>query len=271
MANTVYSNFYLSNEVEDLFKSHLDLNPFCQVDDSLEGTAGMKRMINVYTATDGTEKLAVTRGNTKAIEVSFSKKEYEIALAQNKFVYYDEQAMTDPMLVPVGLQHMATDMFNTVNKDIFAEFGKTTLSVTGSGKVFDDFVDAISLLNVDGTDNDPSQLQLFGFVSPKTMAIVRKGLGDQLKFVESYVKTGYVGTVAGVSLFTKKDATDGMVTIATPKAVTVFTKKGTEIEQERDANTRENRVFSRKYYIAALTNKTQAVKISGLKLPVVGP
>ena len=132
-------------------------------------------------------------------------------------------------------------------------------------------MDAISLLNVDGTDNDPSQLQLFGFVSPKTMAIVRKGLGDQLKFVESYVKTGYVGTVAGVSLFTKKDATDGMVTIATPKAVTVFTKKGTEIEQERDANTRENRVFSRKYYIAALTNKTQAVKISGLKLPVVGP
>ena len=102
MANTVYSNFYLSNEVEDLFKSHLDLSPFCQVDDSLEGVAGMKRMINVYTATDGTEKLAVKAGNTKAIEVSFSKKEYEIALAQNKFVYYDEQAMTDPMLVPVG-------------------------------------------------------------------------------------------------------------------------------------------------------------------------
>ena len=48
MANTVYSNFYLSNEIEDLFKSHLDLNPFCQVDNSLEGTAGMKRMINVY-------------------------------------------------------------------------------------------------------------------------------------------------------------------------------------------------------------------------------
>lgn len=267
MANTVYDNFYLSNEVEDLFKSHLDLFPFCQVDDTLEGTAGMKRVINVYTATEGTEKLAVTQGNTKSIEVGFTKKEYEIALAQNRFVYYDEQAMRDPNLVPVGLQQMATDMFNTVNKDIFAEFNKTTQTVAGSGKVFNDFIDAVATLNVDGTDNDPAKLSLFGFVSPKTMAIVRKGLADQLKYVESFVRTGYVGTVGGVHLFVKKDAKDGDVVIATPKAITVFVKKGTEVEPKRDPNTRENSIFSRKYYIAALTNKTQAVKITGLKLP----
>ena len=112
MAHKIYDNFYLSNEVEDQFNSHLDLQQFCTVDNSLVGTAGMKRKINVYKATAGTEKLKMGEGNTKSIEVSFTPEEYEIQLAQNKFQYYDEQEMTDPMLVPVGTRHMGTDMFN---------------------------------------------------------------------------------------------------------------------------------------------------------------
>lgn len=115
MANTVYENFYLSNEIEDQYNSHLDLQQFCTVDNSLTGTAGMKRMINVYSATDGTEKLKMGSGNSKSIEVGYVQKEYDILLAQNRFKYFDEQAMTDPMLVPVGTRHMGTDMFNTVN------------------------------------------------------------------------------------------------------------------------------------------------------------
>ena len=118
MANKVYDNFYLSNEVEDQFNSHLDLQRFCVVDDTLVGTAGMKRIIHAYRATDGTEKLAIGAGNTKSIEVSYTPSEYEIALAQNRFVWNDEHAMTDPMLVPVGMKHAGTDMFNTVQADI---------------------------------------------------------------------------------------------------------------------------------------------------------
>ena len=59
MANQIYDNFYLSNEIEDQYNSHLDLQSFCTVDNTLEGTAGMLRKINVYKATDGTEKLAL--------------------------------------------------------------------------------------------------------------------------------------------------------------------------------------------------------------------
>lgn len=59
MAHQLYDNFFLSNEVEDQFNSHLDLQSFCTIDDSLEGVAGMKRIINTYRATDGTEKLTI--------------------------------------------------------------------------------------------------------------------------------------------------------------------------------------------------------------------
>lgn len=261
MAHTIYDNFYLSNEVEDQFNSHLDLQQFCTVDNSLEGTAGMLRKINVYKATNGTEKLAMGEGNTKSIEVSYAPKDYRIQLAQNRFEYYDEQAMTDPNLVPVGVRHMGTDMFNTVNADVFAEFNKATQVVVASSFGFDAFADAQAMFNLESLEN----VNFFALVSPNDVAALRKVLGLNLQYVEAFARTGYVGTVAGVNIYTKKDAVSGKICVATKEAVTLFNKRGTEIEQpprdSGDANIRKNTIISRKYYLAALTDQTKAVKI----------
>ena len=262
MAHVIYDNFYLSNEVEDQYNSHLDLLQFCTVDNSLEGVPGMKRRINVYSATDGTQKLGMGEGNTKSIEVSYENKEYEILMAQNRFEYYDEQAMIDPMLVPVGTRHMGTDLFNTVNAEIFAEFNKATLSVSVTNFDFAAFVDAQAKLNFENLES----VSLFGFVSPADMAKIRKALKEDLKYVEAFSKNGYVGTVAGINLYTKKDAAPGTIVIATKEAVTLFNKKGTEVEQpprdSEDANIRKNTILSRKYYLAALTDATKVVKMT---------
>ena len=265
MANTPYPNYVLENKFADQYQSYLDLMQFCTVDNSLVGEAGMKRKINVYKATDGTEKLTMTKGNTKSIEVSYTPEEYVIQLAQNRFEYYDEQAMTDPMVVPVGVRHMGTDMFNTVNKDIFAEFNKASLSVAATDYGFGTFADAVAKLNLEQIEG----VNIFGFVNAADMAKIRKALNEDLKYVESFARNGYVGTVAGVNLYTKKDAVSGTIVIATKEAVTLFNKKGTEIEQitknarsETAANTRLNTIFSRKYYLAALTDATKAVKIT---------
>ena len=257
MANTVYSNFFLSNTVEDQFNSHLDLQQFCTVDNSLEGVAGMKRVIHSYRATNGTEKLTVGQGNTQSIEVSYTPVEHVIALAQNRFVWNDEHAMTDPMLVPVGMKHAGTDMFNTVQADIYAEFAKTGLEVPATTPDFDAFVDAGAALNLENLEG----VSVFAFVCPKDKAKVRKALKDDLKYVEEYAKNGYIGTVAGINLYTKADATEGEIIVATKDAVTIFNKKGVEVEDERDANTRVNSAYSRKYYVVALTDESKAVKI----------
>ena len=257
MANTVYENFFLSNEVEDQFNSHLDLAQFCTVDRNLEGTAGMKRIINVYSATDGTEKLAKGEGNSRSISVSFTPKEYEILLAQNRFDYYDEEAMTDPNVVPVGMKHAGTDLFNTANADIYAEYAKATLETNPTAFDFAAFVDASAKLGLENIED----VTLFGFVNPEDMAAIRKALKDDLKYVEAYARSGYVGTVAGINLYGKADATKGTIVVATKEAVTLFVKTGVETEQERDGNTRQNSIFNRKYYIAALTDATKAVKM----------
>ena len=257
MANTVYENFFLSNTVEDQFNSHLDLQQFCTVDRSLVGTVGMKRIIHTYRATNGTEKLTIGQGNSKSIEVSYAPVEYEIALAQNRFVWNDEHAMTDEMLVPVGMKHAGTDMWNTVQADIYGEFAKTNVEVPATTFDFNAFVDASAALNLENIEG----VNIFAFVCPKDKAKIRKALKDDLQYVEAYARQGYIGTVAGINLYDKADATEGEVIVATREAVTIFDKTGVEMEQERDANTRVNSAYSRKYYIVALTNESKAVKI----------
>lgn len=265
MPHTIYDNFFLANEVEDQYNSHLDLQQFCLIDNDLVGEAGMLKKINRYRATSATQKLTMGNGNTQSIEVSYGQREYRIAMAQNRFQYYDEQAMTDPMLVPVGVRHMGTDMFNTVNADIFGEFNKATMVVPVATFGFDGFADAVSMMNIEGTDNDPKSIMAFAFVCPADVAAIRKALKDELKYVESFARTGYVGTVAGVNLYTKKDAVKGTIVVGVKSAVTLFNKKGVEVEQAQrnsdDANIRLNTIFSRKYYVAAITDERKAVKL----------
>lgn len=259
MAHTLYQNFVLANEIEDQYNSHLDLMRFCTIDNSLVGEAGRVKKINVYTATNGTEKLSMGVGNSKDIEVGYTQESYTIQLAQNRFKYYDEQEMVDPLVVTTGLRHMATDMFNTVNGDIFAEFNKATLTVALSGSdYFGAFVDASALLNVEHVEG----LEKFAFVSNADMAKIRKSLKDDLQYVEAFARQGYVGTVADWNLYVKKDAEAGTIVGGTREAVTLFNKRGTEVEQFRDADIRQNTIWSRKYYLAALTDATKAVKIT---------
>lgn len=264
MAHTLYDNFFLSNTVEDQLNSHLDLNQFCTIDRTLEGTAGMKRKIHTYRATNGTEKLTVGQGNSQTIEVSYTPVEYDIALAQNRFVWNDEDAMRDPMLVPVGMKHAGTDMYNTIQSDVYGEFAKTGIEVNVTTFNFDAFVDAASALNVENVEG----ISVFAFVNPKDKGEIRKALKDDLKYVEAYARNGYIGTVAGINIYDKADATEGEIIVGTKDAVTIFTKTGVETElvvegkrSETAANVRQNTAFTRKYYVVALTDESKAVKI----------
>ena len=140
--------------------------------------------------------------------------------------------------------HLNLLRFCTVNNDLVGVAGDTA--------------DAVALLNLEQIEG----IETFAFVNPKDMAKVRKALADELKYVEAFARTGYVGTVAGVNLYTKKDAVENTICGGTREAVTLFNKTGTEVEQKRDPNTRLNEIFSRKYYLAAMTDQTKAFKIT---------
>ena len=226
------------------------------IDTSMTESAGMKKVINTYTSTGSIEELAMGEGNTTALEVSFTPVEYEVKTYQGKFAFYDEQEMTDPMIVDVGLTNQAKDMVNEFTAKAIAEFDKATLTHTATAWSFDVVVDAIAKMNLESEDG------LFLLISPADKAKFRKALKDDLSYTEGFVRTGYIGSVCGVPVIVTKAVAEGKGYLATREAVTTFIKKDTETEYNRDADKRNNTYFIRKVAVVALTDATKVVKIT---------
>lgn len=259
MAHTIYENFVLENKIEDMLNTAVDMNAYITADYSLTENAGMKKVINVYTATGEVETLGMGQGNTQAITVSFTPAEYEVETTQGMFVYHDEEEMTDPLVVETGLRKMSANMTNDLTTKVIAELGKASLTQEVTWD-FNSIVDAIAKLNVE------DEAGLFLMISPAEKATVRKNLGEDLKYSEGFARTGYIGSVCGVPVIVSKAVPAGEGYLATKEAVTCFVKKGSEIEQERDANVRKNKVFARKVMLVALTDATKVVKLTTKKL-----
>lgn len=255
MAHTIYDNFVLENKIENLLKTSVDMNAYVTADYSLAESAGMKKVINKYTASGSVEDLAMGKGNTGEFEVSFTPVEYTVGTTQGKFAYYDEQEMQDPMVVEAGLQALAQSMANDLTDKAIAEFGKATLTIAQDWS-FDGIVDAIAKMNVE------DEAGLFLIVNPAQKAVIRKNLGEDLKYSEGFARTGYIGSVCGVPVIVSKAVPAGTGFLATKEAVTVFIKKGAEIEPARDADTRKNTIFARKAMVVALTDATKVVKLT---------
>ncbi len=256
MAHTVYENEILSNKVNDILTTQVNLNNYMTIDSSLTANAGMKKVINVYTSTGAIEELAMGEGNKSEITVSFTPVEYEVKTYQGKFAFYDEQEMTDPMIVDVGLEHSADNMVNEFTAKAIAEYEKATLAETATAWSFDVVVDAIAKMNLENESG------LFLLVSPADKAAIRKALKDDLVYNSDIVMSGYIGSVCGVPLVLTKACAKGKAYLATKEAVTVFIKKDTETEYERDADTRNNMYWVRKVAVVALTDATKVVKIT---------
>ena len=111
---------FISNEIEDTYLSHLDLNGFCTVDNSLQGVAGDRRTIYKYTPSGTAVDVAEGVGNTASIAVGLTGAEYVIKCIQDWFQYSDEAMMRDPVAVQAGIQHMGIALFNKVNADVYA-------------------------------------------------------------------------------------------------------------------------------------------------------
>lgn len=166
--------------------------------------------------------------------------------------------MTDEKVIEAGINGISTEMTNDFTSKAVAEFQKASLSqaMPSTGIDFDTVVDAIAKLNTEDESG------LFLLINPAEKAEMRKNLADELKYVEAYVRSGYIGSVCGVPVYVSKAVPAGEAYMATKEAVTVFTKKGSEVEQEREANIRKNWVYARKVCLVALTDATKVVKIA---------
>lgn len=249
-----FDNQVLETKLENQLITKLNMNQFITMDYSLTETPGMKKVIRTYVGTGNVEDLAMGAGNSVAIGSEYSEAEYEVATTQGHVPFYDEQAMNDPVAIDKAIQHLAEALTNDITVKIVAELNKGTGTLATLD--FDGVVDAIA----EYPDEEASGLYLL--MAKDAYADLQKTCKDELKYVEDFVRKGYVGHLAGVPIFVSKAVADGKAYLASKDAITCFMKKGVETEQERDANTRKTDIFGRNVKVIALTDATKVFKFA---------
>lgn len=252
----VFDNEILEERLENQLLTSLNLSNFITVDNSLASTPGMKIEIHTYHGSGDVEDLNMGEGNTGNIGAYYTTESYRVGTTQGRVPYYDEQQMADPTAIDKAIQHLAEQMTNDLTKKVVAELNKASNVQYGVTWGFAAVVNALASMPNENNEG------LFMLINRKDAAAFQIALEDHLKYVEDNVRTGYIGSVAGVPVIMTDAVAVGTAYIASREAVTAFVKKGSEIEQERDANTRKTTIYGRKVMVVALTNDDKVVKMT---------
>jgi len=252
-----FDNEALEVKLENNLITRLDMNQFITLDYQLSEEPGMVKKIRVYTGTGAVEDLDMGDGNSEVIGSEFEETPYEVKVTQGKVPFYDEQQMNDPVAIDKAIQHLSEALTNDVTVKVVAELEK------GAGEIatldFDGIVDAIAAFP-DEENND-----MYLLMNKLAYAELQKSSKDYLSYVEDFVRRGYVGHIAGVPIYVSNavvaddgDAEDPqpipMAFLACKSAITCFMKKGVEVEQERDADTRKTTIYGRNVKVIAATD-----------------
>lgn len=255
MANTVYANKVLEAKAQDLLTTSVNARSLMSIDTDLTQNAGMTKTINVYTYEGTAEELEVGKGNTNRGSISYEGKDYNVKLVQQAFDYFDEDYMKDNTIVDNMLKGASQVMVNKMTDDFVAELGKANLTSTFTTFGYEAIVDGISGLNIE------DESAVFVVIPNAWKADLRKDEDYKSARLGEVIYNGQVGTVAGIPVIATKALTDAAY-VMTKEAVKLFMKKDVEVEQDRDADIRQNSVYLRTAYVCALVDGTKIVKLS---------
>jgi hypothetical protein len=255
MANTVFNNKIIEAKAKDLLTTSLNTRNLMSVDNSLSGTAGMIKTINVYTYTGTAEELEAGEGNTNRGSIAYVGTDYTVKLIQQAFDYQDEDFMKDNTIVDNMLKGANQVMVNKMTADFIAEAQKATLSHQAATFGYDAIVDAIAKLNLE------DESKLFVVIPNAWKADLRKDEDYKAARMGEVIYNGQVGTICGIPVIATKALTDAAY-VMSQEAIKLFIKKDVEVEQDRDADTRTNSVYLRTAYICAKVDDTQICKIT---------
>lgn len=258
MAHTIYENVVLESKLTDLLETKLNTRSLMTIDNDLAQNPGMKKTINVYTYEGAVEDLEMGKGNVVKGAVSFEPVSYEVKVSQQTFEYYDEQEMTDPKIIDMGIQGSSQTMVNDLNSRFFRELAKATLKHEFEEATFsyNAVVDALELLNLENEQN------LVLIMGVDYRSVVRKDDDFVASRQGEILYNGQIGSIAGVPIVISKLVPEDSAYLMERGAITLFIKKNSEVEQEREAETRLNRIVMRKVALVALTDATKVVEIT---------
>jgi len=251
-----YDNFILENKIDSILSTKMDVNKFLTADYSLVEEPGMIKKIHTYTPSGDAEDLARGDGNSSFIDAEYVEREYRVARTQAQAKWYDDDQMTDPVLIDTKVQGLAEAMVNNWTSKAIAEFDKSWNKAVFTNYELANWADAIAKY----TNVFEDQANLFFLVNIECVPTIRKALGDYLKYTEGYIRTGALGEILGVPIYASKAVPKDIMFLAHKDAVHAFLKKNTFVEQDRDIDKKENFLVASRYSVIALFDERKCIK-----------
>ena len=269
----LYDNDVLAVKLQEILETYLNAQNLMTIDASLVEAAGMWKTINTYIYEGNVKEVGMGEGNEDSGVVKLEAINHEVKVFQQHFKYQDEEIMRDPRVLEVAIKGMAESMVNHLNQQFFdaiasldelEEDGAMVQEVSKIG--YEEVVDGLArFANVKAANED--EAGLFLLISHTDRAALRKDPDFVSAQLGKILFDGQIGSIAGVPVIVSRKVPAGEAYLMTKEAVTCFVKKASEVEQDREPNTRTNHIYGRKVNLVALTDATKIVKIKIKKQP----
>lgn len=256
MAIALYENFVLENKMTELVNSYLDVHSLFTTDNSLEQSAGLKKIVNKYTYSGAVEKLAKGAKNTTKGSVTLVPTEYTVERYQQTFGYNDMDVMQDPYVLDVMTTGASELMANDIRTQYFAELAKISNTFEYTTLNYDAIVDALAKIN---REVESDQFIIMGLDAKAT---IRKDPDYKASRQGEILYNGQFGTIAGVPCLFSKLVPANTLYITAKDQVKFFVKKAGNVEQDRDIETKDNTVVYERHGVMALVDETKSIKLT---------
>lgn len=251
----------------------IKFTPFAKVDSTLVGQPGDTVVIPSWKYIG--PAIDVAEGaDIDLTQMATATKEMTIKKAAKGIEITDEavlRGMGDPL--GQGQYQLALSIADKLEEDVIAALGGATLIHNATAKItYDDIVDAVDKLG------EESNTEKVLFIHSKQITALRKdpNFVDQTKYGGQVMMTGEIGQVSGCRIVVSNRVPldngefsnyivclSAVGTDPTPvlPAVTVFMKRDTAVETDRDIVAKKTVVTADKHYGVALTNEAKVVKL----------
>lgn len=274
MAVTKLANLINPTVMADMISAKIAnaivVTPFAKIDDTLAGQPGSKISVPKYAyigdATDVAEGVEITD-----TQLTADTTEYTVKKAA-KGVTITDEAVLSAYGNPVGeiTSQLATSIRGKVEGDCVAALATATTTYTDTSVIsYEGVVNAIDLFN------EEMNSEKVMFINPKQVSTLRldPNFISADKYNQEVIMRGEIGMIANTRIVTSRRVVEASGTYACPivkietderteddvPALTIFTKRETNVETERDTHKKQTFISADKHYVAALTNDAKVV------------
>ena len=274
MAMTKLENLINPEVMADMISAKIEnaivVTPFAKVDTTLAGQPGSKITVPHYNYIG--DAVDVAEGeNIEPTQLTADTVEYEIKKA-GKGVDISDEAVLSGYGNPIGeiTSQLALSIRGKVEGDCVSVLGTSENTYDAKGEIsYAGIVNAIDMFN------EELNTEKVMFVNPKQVSTLRldENFISADKYNAQVIMKGEIGMIANTRIVASRRVVDNDGTYNCPivkleaderteddiPAITIYTKRETNVETERNTHNKTTFISADKHYVAALTNSAKVV------------